>query len=466
MNSSQSFSPQSTSGSGSATASSTASSSTSPESYDLIIRGRVLAQGSIAPRAVAVQDGIIAKVWDDPQEAAAVSAAASAAQTINLADKAVLIPGIVDTHVHINEPGRTEWEGFDYATRAAAAGGVTTVIDMPLNSNPPTMTVEALNIKLDAARNKAYTELGFWGGVDSSNIGHLKPLWDAGVFGFKCFLSPSGVDEYGSLRYDQVRTVMEEIKSFGGTLIIHSEDPDELTAHAGHIDQTYRSFVDSRPGSSEADAVAQIAKLVAETGCRTHILHVSSGQTVGVIADAKKSGLPLSAETCPHYLTLDCDHIPDGDTAFKCCPPIRDKHEQDQLWQGLADGVLDIVVTDHSPTTAQMAWGGVSSLQVGFRAVLTEAKRRGFTLPDVVRWMSTSSAQFVGLNDRGEIAPGKRADLVMLRPDESFTVHASELLSRNPISAFDGATLDGIVERVLIGGVEPAARPTNLITRP
>ncbi|KFJ03640.1 allantoinase AllB [Bifidobacterium subtile] len=449
------------------------SGSASPESYDLIIRGRVLAQGSIAPRVVAVSDGIIAKVWDDPQEATAVAAAASAAQTIDLADEAVLIPGIVDTHVHINEPGRTEWEGFDYATRAAAAGGVTTVIDMPLNSNPPTMTVEALNIKLDAARNKAYTELGFWGGVDSSNIGHLKPLWDAGVFGFKCFLSPSGVDEYGSLRYDQVRTVMEEIKSFGGTLIIHSEDPDELTAHAGHIDQTYRSFVDSRPGSSEADAVAQIAKLVAETGCRTHILHVSSGQTVGVIADAKKSGLPLSAETCPHYLTLDCNHIPDGDTAFKCCPPIRDKHEQDQLWQGLADGVLDIVVTDHSPTTAQMksgplatAWGGVSSLQVGFRAVLTEAKRRGFALPDVVRWMSAGSAQFVGLNDRGEIAPGKRADLVVLRPDESFTVHASELLSRNPISAFDGATLDGIVGRVLIGGVEPAARPSNLITRP
>lgn len=437
------------------------------EPCDMAFHGAVLVDGVEKGATVCVKGGLITGVYDDPK------AVVDAKETVELADDEVLIPGIVDTHVHINEPGRTEWEGFDCATRAAAAGGITTVIDMPLNSNPPTMTVDALNLKRSAARSKAYTQLGFWGGVDASNLGSLEELWNAGVFGFKCFLSASGVDEYGSLTYGQVREAMQEIASFDGQLIVHAEDPSELAEFSGGITDAYASFEASRPGVCEATAVERIAALAAETGCRTHVLHVSSRDTIGVVADAKTDGVPLTAETCPHYLTLDCDRIPDGNTAFKCCPPIRSLRDQDALWQALVDGVLDIVVTDHSPTTAQMkagslatAWGGVSSLQVGFRAVLTEARRRGLGLAAVVRWMSANTASFVGLADRGAIAPGKRADLAIIKPDATWTVRASELESRNPISAFDGMTLNGVVSGTFVGGEAPSARAGHLVSRP
>ncbi|WP_314688525.1 allantoinase AllB [uncultured Bifidobacterium sp.] len=437
------------------------------EPLDLVIRGGVLSHDVITQCAVGVRGGRIALVSSDPD------ASVDAVRERRLEPGEVLIPGIIDSHVHINEPGRTEWEGFDFATRAAVAGGVTTVIDMPLNSNPPTLTVEALELKRSVAASKAYCELGFWGGVDMTNLGHLRPLWDAGVFGFKCFLSPSGVDEYGSLGYPQLEDAMSEIASFGGRLIIHSEDPAELAVHAGHVGASYRSFAESRPASCEATAVEHVMELVRRTGCRTHILHVSAASTVSVLAGAKADGLPVTAETCPHYLTLDCDHIPDDDTAFKCCPPIRDLKEQDGLWKGLVDGTLDIVVTDHSPTTAAMkagslatAWGGVSSLQVGFRAVLTQARRRGLGLADVVRWMSSNVASFAGFGDRGAIAEGRRADLVVIRPDDTFVVDASRLASRNPISAFDGMTLNGVVSDVLVGGRTPAAGADHLISRP
>ncbi|MCH9276568.1 allantoinase AllB [Bifidobacterium amazonense] len=443
--------------------------------HDLRIVGRMLAGGVEINGAVTIDDGRIT----DVTKGVADDAPAAARETVRLANGEVLIPGIVDTHVHINEPGRTEWEGFDCATKAAAAGGVTTVLDMPLNSNPPTLTVDALNMKRACAEHKAHTQLGFWGGVDETNLGTgmLRRLWDEGVFGFKCFLSPSGVDEYGSLAYPKLEAAMREIASFGGQLIIHAEDPHELAAHGGHITDSYRSFVESRPAACEAAAVAQVARLVERTGCRTHLLHISCGASVDEIRTAKAKGLPLTAETCPHYLTLDCDHIPDGNTAFKCCPPIRSLDEQDRLWQGLVDGTLDFVATDHSPADAKMkagtlatAWGGVSSLQVGFRAVLTGARRRGLGLADAVRWMSANTAAFAGFHDRGAIAPGKRADLAIIRPDDTFTVHADELLSRNPISAFDGAVLNGPISRTIIGGrtvdVNAAGDPSNLIRRP
>ena len=458
--------------------------------HDLAITGHMLVGGATVFGTVLVDDGMITSVapgrhaghGTGATDAPGETTAPAAHETITLHDDETLIPGIVDTHVHINEPGRTEWEGFDCATRAAAAGGVTTVLDMPLNSNPPTLSVDALHVKQACAEHKAHTQLGFWGGVDETNLGTgmLRRLWDEGVFGFKCFLSPSGVDEYGSLAYPKLEAAMREIASFGGQLIIHAEDPHELAAHGGTITDSYRSFVDSRPAACEAAAVAQVAELVERTGCRTHLLHISCGASVDEIRAATAKGLPLTAETCPHYLTIDCDHIPDGNTAFKCCPPIRDLDEQDRLWQGLVDGTLDFIATDHSPADAKMkagtlatAWGGVSSLQVGFRAVLTEAKRRGLGLADAVRWMSTNTARFAGFHDRGAIAPGTRADLVVIRPDESFTVHADELLSRNPISAFDGRTLDGVISRTMIGGatVHPADRSeageaTNLIARP
>jgi allantoinase len=434
---------------------------------DLAIHGGILSHGVETQGTVAVRDGRIVMVSADP------NMVVDADEDIRLDGGEVLIPGIVDTHVHINEPGRTEWEGFACATSAAAAGGVTTVLDMPLNSNPPTLTVEALEAKRLCALNKAHVQLGFWGGVDESNLGRLKELWDAGVFGFKCFLSPSGVDEYGSLPYSKLEQAMREIASFGGQLICHAEDPHELAEHAGKVGATYRSFAQSRPAECEANAVRNVARLVERTGCRTHILHVSSGLTVDALRDAKAKGLPITAETCPHYLTLDCDHIPDNATAFKCCPPIRDLREQDALWRGLVDGTLDFIATDHSPADASMksgtlatAWGGVSSLQVGFRAVLTEAMKRGLGIADAIRWMSCNTAKFAGFHDRGEIAPGKRADLVIIRPGERFTVDAAALKSRNPISAFDGMALNGVITRTFISGKGTEARESNLIARP
>ena len=435
--------------------------------HDLVIDGTALVAGVEVRSRISVDNGIITGVSHPDAYPVA------AREYVRLAPDEVLIPGIVDTHVHINEPGRTHWEGFDCATAAAAAGGVTTVLDMPLNSNPPTLSVQALELKRSCARNKARVQVGFWGGVDASNLGHLHELWEAGVFGFKCFLSPSGVDEYGSLTYTQLRDAMREIAGFGGRLICHAEDPEELSHGAGSVGSSYRSFADSRPASCEAQAVAKVIEAVRETGCRTHILHVSSGMTVDVIRRAKAEGLPVTAETCPHYLTLDCDHIPDNATAFKCCPPIRDLDEQDALWQGLVDGTLDFIATDHSPADAAMksgnlatAWGGVSSLQVGFRAVLTGARRRGLGLADAVRWMSGNTARFAGLADRGAIAEGKRADLAVLRPDAQFTVDARQLLSRNPISAFDGMTLNGVVTRTFIAWHTPQVCADNLVTRP
>ena len=434
---------------------------------DIAIRGNILVDGVQIHGTVVVDNGQITTVANTPEYEV------EAKENIHLQNDEVLIPGIVDTHVHINEPGRTEWEGFECATQAAAAGGVTTVLDMPLNSNPPTLTCEALDLKKQCALHKAHVQLGFWGGVDETNIGHLKKLWDAGVFGFKCFLSPSGVDEYGSLSYDKLEQAMREVAEFGGLLICHAEDPHELASRASKIGSTYRSFEESRPAECEARAVRNVIRLAERTGCRTHILHVSSGSTVDVIREAKAKRLPITAETCPHYLTLDCDHIPDGNTAFKCCPPIREIREQDALWRGLVDGTLDFIATDHSPADAKMkagtlatAWGGVSSLQVGFRAVLTAAMRRGLGLADTVRWMSRNSALFAGFHDRGAIRPGNRADLVIIRPNERFTVHAEQLKSRNPISAFDGATLNGVVVRTFIGGHEPRIDERNLIRRP
>lgn len=443
---------------------------------DLAIHGTILTHGVETYGTVVVRDGRIASVASDSNGPGANGRAPiDAVETIQLRNDEILIPGIVDTHVHINEPGRTAWEGFACATRAAAAGGVTTILDMPLNSVPPTLTVEALRSKRSCALHESYVQVGFWGGVDASNLGRLRELWDAGVFGFKCFLSPSGVDEYGSLSYEELERAMREIASFGGLLVCHAEDPDDLMRYDGHVDASYRSFEASRPAECEANAVRKIVRLVARTGCRTHILHVSSGLSVDVLRRAKAEGLPVSAETCPHYLTLDCDHIPDNATAFKCCPPIRDLHEQDALWAGLADGTLDGVVTDHSPASADMkagtlatAWGGVSSLQVGFRAVLTGAMRRGLSLADVVRWMSCNTARLVGLDDRGDITPVLRTDLAIIRPYERFVVDATALESRNPICACDGMTLNGVVTRTFVAGRDALSgvREGNLIVRP
>jgi allantoinase len=412
--------------------------------HDLVIRSsRAVLPGGVRPAAVAVRDGRIAAVGEQ-------GARLSATTEVDLGSTA-LLPGLVDTHVHVNEPGRTEWEGFDTATRAAAAGGVTTMIDMPLNSLPPTTTVEALEVKRAAARGRVHVDVGFWGGAIPGNVPSLRPLHEAGVAGFKCFTSDSGVPEFPNLDHAGLREVFAAIAAFGGLIIVHAEDPAELTEPR---DGGYPSFLASRPPDAELRAVERVIRLAEETGVRAHIVHLSAAACLEPLAKARARGLPISAETCPHYLSLAAEEVPGPEaTAFKCCPPIRDAANQDELWRGLVSGVISCVVTDHSPCTPELkrgdfatAWGGVSSLQLGLSAVWTAARARGHGLEDVVRWMAEGPAALAGLSGRkGRIAPGADADLVAFDDTAAFTVDPAGLRHRNPVTPYAGRTLTGTV---------------------
>lgn len=372
----------------------------------------------------------------------------------------VLLPGLVDTHVHVNDPGRTEWEGFWTATRAAAAGGITTLVDMPLNSLPPTTTVDHLRTKQDVARSKAHIDVGFWGGALPDNVKHLRPLHDAGVFGFKAFLSPSGVDEFPELDQEQLARSLAEIAAFDGLLIVHAEDPHHLAAAPQKGGRKYADFLASRPRDAEDTAIGNLIAQAERLHARVHVLHLSSSDALPLIADAKRAGVRITVETCPHYLTLTAEEVPDGASEFKCCPPIREAANQDLLWQALADGTIDCVVTDHSPSTADLktddfatAWGGISGLQLSLSAVWTEARKRGHSLEDVVRWMSTRTARLVGLDSRkGAIAVGRDADFAVLAPDETFTVDPAALQHRNRVTAYAGRTLSGVVKSTWLRG--------------
>ncbi|MCU1556411.1 MAG: cyclic amidohydrolase, partial [Microbacteriaceae bacterium] len=305
--------------------------------FELVVRAAsALIDGVFRPAEIGIAHGRIAAIVDGPLEGD---------QFVELAADEVLIPGLVDSHVHINEPGRTEWEGFSSATRAAAAGGVTMVIDMPLNSIPPTTTRDALRVKRAAAAAKAIVDVGFWGGAVPENLGHLRELYDAGVFGFKSFLAPSGVDEFGHLDPEQLDRALDEIAGFGGLLIVHAEDPGVLDAHANEGGTDYHRFVESRPDEAETTAIDRVIAGVRRTGARAHILHLSSAKALPALREARAEGLPITVETCPHYLSFDEEHIPDGATQFKCCPPIRSEANRDELWQALIDGDIDIVVT-------------------------------------------------------------------------------------------------------------------------
>ncbi|MER6746044.1 allantoinase AllB [Streptomyces fungicidicus] len=372
----------------------------------------------------------------------------------------VLLPGLVDTHVHVNDPGRTEWEGFWTATRAAAAGGITTLIDMPLNSLPPTTTVEHLHTKRRVAADKAHVDVGFWGGALPDNVEDLRPLHEAGVFGFKAFLSPSGVDEFPHLDRERLARSLAETASFGGLLIVHAEDPHRLAAAPQHGGPKYADFLASRPRDAEDSAVAHLVEQARRLDARVHVLHLSSSDALPLIAAAKAEGVRVTAETCPHYLTLTAEEVPDGASEFKCCPPIREAANQDLLWGALADGTIDCVVTDHSPSTADLktddfstAWGGISGLQLSLPAVWTEARRRGHGLEDVVRWMSAHTARLAGLDGlKGAIAPGRDADFAVLAPDETFTVDPAALQHRNRVTAYAGRTLYGVVRSTWLRG--------------
>ncbi|TDW18482.1 allantoinase AllB [Kribbella kalugense] len=439
---------------------------------DLVIRARrvVRATGE-QPGAVGIRDGRIVAI--SPYDADL-----DASTELRLGDDEVLLPGLVDSHVHVNDPGRTDWEGFTSATKAAARGGVTTIIDMPLNSIPPTCDVPALALKRKTAETQAYVDVGFWGGAIPGNVADLRPLHDAGVFGYKCFLLHSGVDEFPPLDAQQVEAAMREISTFDGLLIVHAEDAHRIDEATPPNGASYLDFLNSRPRAAENEAVAGVIDLARETGCRVHILHVSSADVLPLIAKARNDGVRITAETCPHYLTFNAEDIPDGATQYKCCPPIREAANRELLWGGLRDGTINLVVSDHSPSTIDLkhldtgdfgtAWGGIASLQLGLPAVWTEARRRGFTLTDVVRWMSTAPAAQTGLRTKGQIEIGYDADLCVLAPDETFTVDANQLQHKNAITPYDGRTLAGVVRSTWLRGepVDIEAGPRGrLLTR-
>ena len=409
-----------------------------------VIRSRrvVLPDGE-RPATVHVRDGRIAAITDFGNEGLEVPA---------------LLPGLVDTHVHVNEPGRTDWEGFATATRAAAAGGVTTLIDMPLNSIPPTVNVDALAVKRAAATAaEVPIDVGFWGGAVPGNAPDLPALHEAGVFGFKCFLIDSGVPEFPPLDAAGLDAALSTVDA---QFVVHAEDPGAVRAAARA--PRFADFVATRPPEAETRAVATAIEAARRHGARVHILHLSAAAALPLIAAARRDGVRITAETCPHYLTLDAAAVPDGATEFKCCPPIRDAANRDALWAGLAAGTIDCVVSDHSPCPPELkagdfaaAWGGIASVQLGLPVVWTEARPRGVALADVVGWMATAPADLVGLARKGRIAVGADADLVAFDPDATFTVDPARLHHRHPVTPYAGARLYGSARSTWLRG-EPA----------
>ncbi len=431
----------------------------------LLIRSRRTAlPDGVREAAVFARDGRI-------DEVGAYDLRRDADRTVDLGDLP-LLPGLVDSHVHVNEPGRTEWEGFATATRAALAGGVTTICDMPLNSAPVTTTVAALRAKVAAAAGQCAVDVAFWGGAVPGNAAELGPLLDAGVVGFKCFLIDSGIPEFPPLSRDELRAAMAALAASGAPMIVHAEDPSQVTAPSAG---TYDAFVASRPPVAERRAIETVISAAAFSGARAHIVHLAAGECAALISAAKAAGIALSAETCPHYLFFAAEEVPPGHTEFKCCPPVRYAPNREALWRALGDGAIDGIVSDHSPCTPELkglpglsglpgagpadgdfrtAWGGISSLQLGLPVVWSVARRRGCTLADVARWMAEFPASLAGLPGKGRIAAGCDADLVAFDPDASWTVRGAALQHRHPVTPYEGRTLTGRVARVWLGGAE------------
>ncbi|WP_367650082.1 allantoinase AllB [Nocardioides sp. zg-1230] len=434
----------------------------------LVRAARAVVGGVERAASVRVRDGVVVEVG-------AVDADAGGAEVVVLADDEVLLPGLVDTHVHVNEPGRTDWEGFASATRAAAAGGVTTIVDMPLNSIPPTTTVAALEEKRRVAADQVWVDVGFWGGAVPGNVADLGPLHEAGVLGFKCFLLDSGVEEFPHLAPGELADAMAETARIGSLMVVHAEDADEI-AECAH-GTAYSGFLESRPDAAEERAIRLVVDTARRTGGRAHVVHLSASGAVPTLRAARADGVDVTVETCPHYLHFDAATIADGATELKCCPPIRGTANREALWQALVQGDIDLVVTDHSPCTADLkardtgdfaaAWGGIASLQLGLPVVWTGARERGVPLTDVVRWMATAPARRVGLAGKGEIAVGADADLCVFAPDEHWIVDPAALHHKNPVSPYAGRTLTGTVRATWLRGrpVDLAAGPRGRLLR-
>ena len=434
------------------------------DAFDLVIHApRAVCDGAEAARTIGIADGRIVAV--EP-----AGSLPPASRVVELGPDAVLLPGLVDSHVHVCEPGNTEWEGFATATRAAAAGGITTLVDMPLDSVPTTVSTDALHTKRAAADGRCHVDVGFWAGAVPGNLGQLAPLHEAGVLGFKCFLADSGTDDFPPVSAGQMEQALSVLRGFGTPLLVHAESAEAAAAIGEASGRRYADYLASHPRGVENLAVAQVIEAARRTGGHAHIVHLSSSDALPMIASARREGVPVTVETCPHYLALTAEEIADGATACKCSPPIREAANRDLLWDGLRDGVLDLVVSDHSPSTAAMkelgsgdfgaAWGGISSLQLGLPVVWTQARRRGFTLADVAVWMAERPARLAGLSGKGRIAPGYDADFCVFAPDESFTVDPARLHHRHPVTPYAGHRLRGVVRDTILRG-EPveAAHP-------
>jgi allantoinase len=429
------------------------------EAPDLLLAGPAVLPDGLVPALIAVTGGKVSGVHDLSDQTAFARV-----PVYRLAGDEVLLPGLVDTHVHVNEPGRTHWEGFATATKAAAAGGVTTLVDMPLNSLPPTIDAAALDRKRAAADGQCWIDVAFWAGAVPGNEAHRADLQRAGARGFKCFLADSGVPEFPPLDRAGLHRAAAQLAGLGGLLLVHAEDPDCLGEVGGPGGADYAAFLRSRPPEAETSAIEAVIEAARDTGVRAHILHVSSADAIGLLAAARAAGLAVTSETCPHYLALAAEDAPAGATEFKCCPPIRERANADRLWAGLRAGVIDCVVSDHSPCPPELklpdtgdfgrAWGGIASLQLSLPVVWTAARERGCQLADLARWMAAGPADLAGLSGKGRIAVGCDADLVAFAPDASFVVEPGGLEHRHKLTPYAGRRLTGMVRRTWLRGRE------------